>query len=153
MPSTPTFEDLLQNNAKLDSLNSKLSELAIRNELNTPICREIPQVLARNQQVWAENIIFKRRLREIERIVCKRKERKQGKRNVLKGKTVVSTLEVLKELEKCEVRANLKKTKRRSGGRRNQVKAVQEVESSSEEKGEDEEREVLEIIEEAGFKH
>jgi len=107
-------------------------------------------VLARNQQVWAENIILKRQLREIERIICERKEWKQGKRNVLKRKTVVSTPEVLEELEKC---ANLKKTKRGSGGRRNQVKAVQEVESSSEEKGEDEEREVLEIIEVAGFRH
>jgi len=42
-------------------------------------------------------------LEEIERIVCQRKECNQGKRNVLKGKIVVSTLEVLEELEKCEV--------------------------------------------------
>jgi len=51
-------------------------------------------------------------LDKIERIVCERKRHKNGKRNVLKGKTVVSTLEVLEELKKCEPQANLKKKKR-----------------------------------------
>jgi len=63
--SVPTFEDLLRNNteldaAALDSLNSKLAELAIRNEINTPIRREMPKVLSWNRQLFAENIILKR---------------------------------------------------------------------------------------------
>ena len=155
--SIPTFKDLLRNNAKLDaaaldSLNSKLSELAIKNQINTPICREMPKVLSRNRQLFAENIILKRRLREIERIVCERKERKNGKRNVLKGKTVVSTPEVLEKLKKCEAEANLKKTKRGHRRTRNQAKAIQEVESTSEEDEEDEETEVFEVIEVARFR-
>ena len=151
MPSVPTFNDL-QNCTDLDSLNLKLSELAIRNKINTPIRHEIPKVLSRNRQVLAENIILKRRLKEIERIVCERKERKQGKRNVLKGKTVVSTLEVLEELKKCEAQANLKKTKQGPRGRKNQVKAIQEVQSTSEEDEDDEEIEVLDTIEVVPFR-
>ena len=150
-PSVSTFADLLRNNAELDSLNSKLSELAIRNEINTPVRREMPKVLSRNRQLLAENAILKRRLADIERIVCQRKERKNGKRNVLKGKTVVSTLEVLEELKKCEAQANLKKNKQGPRGRRNQAKAIQEVESTLEEDEEDEEIEALDVIEVAPF--
>ena len=79
-------------------------------------------------------------------IVYQRKECKQGKRNVLKGKTVVSTLEVPEELEKCEAQANLKKNKWSSRGRRNQVKAVEEIETTSEEDEKDPEIEVLDVI-------
>ena len=78
------FEDLLRNNAELDaaaldSLNSKLSELAIKNQINTLIRREMPKVLSRNRQLFAENIILKHRLREIERIVCERRNVKMVK--------------------------------------------------------------------------
>jgi len=158
MPCIPTFQDILQHSSELDaadidSLLSKLSELAIKNEINTPVRREIPKVLSRNRQLLAENIILKHRLGEIERIVCQRKERKQGKRNVLKGKTVVSTMEVLEELEKCEAQANLKKSKQGSRGRRNQVKAVEEIESTSEEDEEDPEIEVLDVIAVVPFRY
>jgi len=154
--SVPTFEDLLRNSteldaAVLDSLNSKLAELAIRNEINTPIRREMPKVLSRNRQLFAENIILKRRLEEIQKIVCERKEWKNGKRNVLKGKMVVSTMEVLEELKKCEAQANLKKKKRGPREIRNQSKAILEVESNSEEDDEDEETEVFEVIEVVRF--
>ena len=91
----------------------------------------MPKVLSRNRQLLAENIILKRRLGEIEKIVCERKERKYGKRNILKGKTVVSTLEVLAKLEKCETDMKLKKQKGGLRGRRTQAQAIQEVESSS----------------------
>ena len=150
-PCIPTFQDILRHGSELDaaainSLLLKLSELAIKNEINTPVRREIPKVLSCNRQLLAENIILKCRLEEIEKIVCQRKERKQGKRNVLKDKTVVSTLEVLEELEKCEVQANLKKRKQGFRERRNQVKAIEEIESISEEDEEDLEIEVLDVI-------
>jgi len=156
-PAIPTFEDIIRNSPELDAatldvLNSKLSELAIRNEINTPIRRELPKVLSRNRQLLAENAILKHRLGEIERIVCDRKERKQGKRNVLKGKTVVSMLEVLEELKKCEMQANLKKTNRGPSGRRNQAKVIQEVESTSEEDAEDADIDALDVIEVARFR-
>ena len=154
--SVPTFEGLLRNNteldaAALDSLNSQLAELAIRNEINTPIRREMPKVLSRNRQLFAENIILKCRLEEVQKIVCARKERKNGKRNVLKGKTVVSTPEVLEELKKCEAQANLKKKSRRPRETRNRSKAIPEVESTSEEDEQDEETEVFEVIDVARF--
>ena len=136
----------------LDFLNSKLSELAIRNEINTFIRREIPKVLSRNRQLLAENAILKWRLADIEKIVCERKECKSGKRNVLKGKIVVSTPEVLEALKKCEAETKLKKTKQGPRGRTNRAKAVQEVESTSEEDEEHDEIEALDVIEVAPFR-
>ena len=71
-PLATTFEDLIRNadDTALDSLNSQLSELAIRNEITIPIWRKIPKVLALNRQLLAEHIILKRRFRDIEKIVC-----------------------------------------------------------------------------------
>ena len=80
-------------------------------------------------------------------MVCERKEHKQGKRNVLKGKIVVRILEVLEELERCEGQANLKTTKQRPRIRRNQAKATQQVESTLEKNEEDQHIEVLDVIE------
>jgi DDE superfamily endonuclease/Tc5 transposase DNA-binding domain/helix-turn-helix, Psq domain len=151
-PGSPTFEDALRNSAKVDTagldfLNLKLSELAIRNEINTPIRREMPKLLSRNRQLFVENIILKRRLGDVERIVCERKERKHGKRNLLKGKTVVSTLEVLEELKKCEIRTNLNKCKRGPRERKNQATVSQEIESTSEDDNDEEEIDELDVIE------
>ena len=129
----------------LDSLNLKLSKLAIRNEITTLIRHEISKVLTLNRQLLAEHAILKQRFRDIEKLVCERSERKDGKRNVSKAKTVVSTLEVLEESKRCEVETELKK-KRRTGIRRKQAKAIQEVESTSEEIEEDVEIEVLDDI-------
>ena len=54
----------------------------------------------------------------------------------MKGKTGVSMLE---ELKKCEAENNLKKTKRASIKTRNQTKAIQEAESTSEQDEDNEE--------------
>src|SRR5436190_1297800 len=66
-PSTPTFEDLVINSpivdtTSLDTINSKLSQLAIKDAINTPIRRALPKVMSQNNQVLAENVILKRRL-------------------------------------------------------------------------------------------
>jgi len=90
-------------------------------------------------------------LEEVQKIVYARKERKNGKRNVLKGKTVVSTPEVLEELKKCKAQANSKKKKRRPRETRNRSKAIPEVESTSEEDEEDEGTEVFDVIDVACF--
>ena len=51
------------------------------------------------------------------------------------------------------MQANLKKMKWRPRGRRNQVKAIQKVDSMSEEDEDNEEIEALDIIEVAPFSH
>ena len=73
----------------------------------------MPKVMSKNNQALAENAILKRRLAEIEKIVCARQERKNSKRNVLRDRNVISTLEILEELKKCEESAKLKKKKGR----------------------------------------
>ena len=127
--SATTFQDLVKNSTELDtitlnSLNSKLSELAIKNQINTSVHHKMPKVLSRNRQLLAENIILKHRLEEIEKIICEMKERKYGKRNVLKGKMVISMLEVLAELEKCEADMKLKQQKGGLRGRRTQAQTI-----------------------------
>jgi len=62
----------------LNSLNLKLSELVIRNEITTPIRHEISKVLALNRQLLAKHAILKQRFKDIEKIVCERSERKDG---------------------------------------------------------------------------
>ena len=154
---TPTFEDLLINTVildtvSLDTINSKLSELAIKDAINTPVRRALPKVMSRNNQALAENIILKRRLAEIEKIVCARQERKNGKRNVLKGKNMISTLEILEELKKCEESANLKKKKASSKTRKTRKEVIQECESNSEDDGEAIEPEFSDVIEVASLR-
>ena len=147
-PLAAIFEDLIHNadDTALDSLNLKLSELAIRNEITTHVQCEIPTVLALNRQLLAQHIILKWQFRDIEKIICERAERKTGKRNVLKGKTVVSMPEVLEELKRYEMERDLKKKKQRTEKREKQAKVIQEVESTSEEDEEAVEIEVLDVI-------
>ena len=64
---------------------------------------------------------------------------------------MISTLEVLEELKKCEVQANFSKNKQRHRVTRNQVKAIQEVESTSKKDEKDPEIDVLDIIEVVHF--
>ena len=150
-PSTPTFEDLvisspIVDTSSLDTINSKLSQLAINDAIHTPFRRVLPRVMLRNNQVLAENVILKRRLAEIEKIVSARQERKNGKRVVLKGKNVISTLEILEELKKCEESSNLRKKKRGAKTRKNRKDVIHEHESSSEDDEEAIEPELLDEI-------
>ena len=150
--TAPSFRDLIINDsilatASLDAINTKLSELAIKDAIDTPARHAIPKVLSKNNQALAENVILKRRLAEIEKIVCARKERKNSKRSILKGKSVVSTLEILEELKKCEERVKLKKKNGGARKRKIQKDIVQESESDSEDDEEAVEVELLEVIE------
>ena len=117
-----------------------------------PARHAILKVLSKNNQALAENVILKCRLAEIEKIVCARKERKNSKRSVLKGKNVVSTLEILEELQKCEERIKFRKKKGGTGKRKNQKDIVQESESDSKDDEEAVEVELLEVIEVASLR-
>ena len=108
-------------------------------------------MISQNNQALAENTILKRRLAEIEKIVCARQERKNGKRAVLKGKNMISTLEILDELKKCEETANLRKKKGTSRTRKTRKEIVQEHRSSSEDDEELVEPELLGEIEVASL--
>lgn len=82
----PIFEDLLNKISILDTalfhaINSKLSELVIKNEIKISVHRAILRVMSESGQVLAENAILKRRLAEAEKLICARQEHKNGKRN------------------------------------------------------------------------
>ena len=99
----------------------------------------------RNNQVLTENVILKRRLAEIEKIVCARQERKNGKRTVLRGKSMINTLKIFEELKKREENTNLKKKKRGAQTRKTRKHVIQKYESSSED---DEEAVEVELLDE-----
>jgi hypothetical protein len=65
---TPSILDT----ASLDTINSKLSELAIKDAIDTPIRHAMPKVVSKNNQILAENAILKRQLAEIKEIVYAR---------------------------------------------------------------------------------
>ena len=107
--------------------------------------------MLRNNQILAENVILKRQLAEIEEIVCARQERNNGKRTVLKGKSMISTVEILEELKKCEENAIWKKKKGGAQTRKTRKHVIQEHESSSEDDEEAVELELLDEIVVAGL--
>ena len=78
-------------------MNSKPSELASKNEINTPVRREILRVMSENRQFWAENAILKRRLAEAEMIIDPRQECKSVKRNCFEGQECGKNVEELKK--------------------------------------------------------
>jgi len=154
---TPNFEDLFSTNSTVNAntlhiLNAKLSKLAIKNKINTPARRAIPRLLHMHEQTLAENTILKCRISDIEKVVSARRERKTGKRSILKGKTVISTQEILEAFQKCENDAKLKRKGTRGKMNKKQEDGLQEVESESEDDGEAAEVEVLEVVEVAELK-
>ena len=86
----------------LQSINASLRVKACRNELDTPARRYITHLADMNDQLLARNAIFQRQLNDIETIVSGRKERKKGKRLVLKDKYGLNSLEVVNQLAECE---------------------------------------------------
>ena len=86
----------------LQSINASLRVKVCRNELDTPARRYITHLADMNDQLLARNAIFQRQLNDIETIVSGRKERKKGKRLVLKDKYGLNSLEVVNQLAECE---------------------------------------------------
>ena len=64
------------------------------------------------ERLGAEVTILKKELDEIKAVHSKRKERASGKRLILKGKVVISTEELVKQLEKADKVTKPRKNKK-----------------------------------------
>ena len=60
----------------LRTLNAKLGALIPRNEINIPVRHAIPLIVRAGEWAWAENVILKHQLADIEKILTTRKEYK-----------------------------------------------------------------------------
>jgi len=114
--SDPPFDNVIKTGLLADakvlrSANASLRVKACRNELDTPARRYIPHLAEMNEQLLAENAILRRQLEDGEAIVSGRKERKKGKRLVLKDKYGLDTLEIVAQLMECEKNTKNKKVK------------------------------------------
>jgi hypothetical protein len=80
----PISEDILIKSTILDiaalrTINLELANLAIKNDINSPACRAIRQVISGNEQILTENVTLKHRLASIRKNICVRQESRNGK--------------------------------------------------------------------------
>ena len=156
-PTTPSpapshdslFDDIIgagfsPDTTVLRSTNAIIRQKACNNELNTPARQYIPHLTEMTECLLAEREILRRRLADAEAILGSRKERKQGKRLVLKGKYGLSKIEIVDQLKDCEKATRSNKIPKRHGKKKEQEDSVQAPEVASEDKEEEVEVETLE---------
>jgi len=144
--SSPSFDTVIKMGLRPDTkvlrlTNASLRVKACRDELDSPARRYIPHLAEMNEQLLAENAILQRQLNDIEAIVSGRKERKKGKRLVLKGKYGLNSLEVAAQLAECEKATRSKRGLKGESMKNEEVNPVQTVELLSDNEDEDEEAE------------
>ena len=105
----------------LGSTNATIRQKACNNELNTPARRYIPHLTEMTKCLLAEREILRRRLADAEAIIGARKERKQGKRLVLKEKYGLSAMEIVAQLEECEKATKSKKFRKVRGKKNKRI--------------------------------
>ena len=120
--------DLSADARVLQSTNASLRVKACRNELDTPARRYITHLAEMNEQLLARNAILQRQLNDIEAIVSDRKERKKGKRLVLKDKYGLNSLEIAAQLAECEKAMKSKKSLKGQQRKIEEVNPIQTVE-------------------------
>jgi len=158
-PSTPPPTSVLNSEHEINFSNilttdsvpnshvlRSLSELASKNELNTPAPNCIAHLARTAEQLVAENTIIKHRLENVEEILRVRQQRRQGKRHVLKGVNFISTQAIVEKLHECEKKSREKKVGK--GPRKKKVRAnrVDESKETLEEEEDEIEPEVLDVI-------
>ena len=133
--------DLSADARVLQSTNASLRVKACRNELDTPAQRYITHLAEMNEQLLARNAILQRQLNDIEAIVSDRKERKKGKRLVLKDKYGLNSLEIVAQLAECEKATKSKKGLKGQQRKIEEVNPIQTVEFPSDDEDEEVEQE------------
>src|SRR5579862_538251 len=99
--TTNLFDLALQENASVDcasiqSVNIALKVLLHNNQpLNTPTRKYTTRLIEKAEYLLAENIILQYKVKITKDVLSKRKTRDSGKRMILKGAQVISTIEYL----------------------------------------------------------
>src|SRR5437762_586100 len=114
---TNSFENILIEDSSINintlySANTALKDLLlIKEPLQSPTCKYIPQLTSIAEWLLAENVILKLELKNVKTLLNDRKTQKTGKRLILKERIVISMNEVLTLFEETEVTIQNKKKK------------------------------------------
>lgn len=119
LQETPTSFDIQQ-------FTKQLADLAIAEAINSPWKKALLKIKEATEQTVTENIILKQQLAGAEGQLAIRKERKTGKRVILKGVAHISSKQMLELLSGC---AEKTKSKKRISAKKNKQKETAGIES------------------------
>jgi hypothetical protein len=98
---------------ELREATSLVNSIVRSSTLETPVKRYIERSGAALERTTSENALLRKEVTEARELLRVRKERKKGKRVVVKGKFVFNTKEILELVEEAEVEASRGKSKKR----------------------------------------
>jgi hypothetical protein len=128
----------------LRNANAVFKEALSKTTLATPIRKHARQLSSVAEKLHAKNSILQHENAELKQLINKRKERTSGKRLILKGKFIVSTEEVHRQLLEAEKATKERKNKKRKTKRQ---RARIDVDTDAEDIEESAEHELPEIDE------
>ena len=125
LQATPTSFDIQQ-------FTKQLANLAVTEAINSPWKKALFKIKEATEQTVTENIILKQQLAGAEGQLVIRKERKTGKRVVLKGVAHVSSKQMLDLLTECAEEAKSKKRILAKENKRKETAGIESVTSELE---------------------
>jgi hypothetical protein len=98
---------------ELRQATSLVNTIVRSSTLETPVKRYIERSGAAFERTTSENALLRKEIAEARELLQVRKERKRGKRVVVKGKFVFNTKEILELVEEAEIEASKRKSKKK----------------------------------------
>lgn len=125
----------------LRSTNALIRRKICQNDLNTPARRYILHLTEITEGLLAEKKILQCQLDEAKTVIGARKERKKGKRLVLKDTYGLSSVEIARQLKECEITTKSKKAPKGRGKRKELGDCIEVFEAPLEDEEEEEDAE------------
>jgi len=122
----------------LRSTNALIRQKTCENNLNTPARRYVLHLTEMTEGLLADKKILQRQLDEAKAVIGARKERKKGKRLVLKDTYGLSSVEIAQQLKECETVTKSKKAPKGRGKKKEVGDCIEVLEAPLED-DEDEE--------------
>jgi hypothetical protein len=98
---------------ELREATSLVNSIVRSSTLETPVKQYIERSGLALERITSENTLLQRENAEFRELLQVRKQRKKGKRVVVKGKFVFNTKEILELIEEAEAEASKRKSKKR----------------------------------------
>jgi len=122
----------------LRSTNALIRRKTCGNNLNTPARRYVLHLTEMTEGLLADKKILRRQLDEANAVIGARKERKKGKRLVLKDTYGLSSVEIAQQLKECEIVTKNKKVPKGRGKKKEVEDCVEVLEAPLEDDEEEE---------------
>ena len=119
----------------LKSIHMEVKHCASTNIFTSLVRRLIPQLIADHERVYFENKILKREVKEYHDVLGRRKERKIGKRAIIKDVNVVSKPDIVERIKAAEESSRKKKAcrSRKHNSRKKKEESKDESDDEEEE--------------------